>query len=378
MTFGIVVWIIGQMMINVGMVAGAAPGHRHPAAAGLLRRLGAGAVAGRPRHARRVRAPRAGGRPRARPAQAGPQQRRDGRPRRRSGPVARCSGPARRRWARPATPRRCSPRPTPCSASHPASRSPAWARASGSRPSSSPPPATRWSSCRSVPLPRRPNADLLRLPGRLRAAGARPLDVVDRIRPDVVVGFGGFVSVPAYLAARQRHVPLVVHEGNTLPGVANKLGARFTEHVATSFPDTPLPARDVRRAADPPDDLDPRPGGTPRRGARDASGCARTCPCCWSPAAPRAPRRINRAVLGAAPALADGRRPGAARRRALARGRGAGAPACRTSCSATSTGWTSPTPPPTRCCAASGSNTVTEVSGVGLPGGLRAAADRQR
>ncbi|HEX3221923.1 MAG TPA: UDP-N-acetylglucosamine--N-acetylmuramyl-(pentapeptide) pyrophosphoryl-undecaprenol N-acetylglucosamine transferase [Nocardioides sp.] len=93
----------------------------------------------------------------------------------------------------------------------------------------------------SVPLPRRPNADLARLPGRLRAARRAALDVVDRIRPDVVCGFGGFVSVPAYLAARKRHVPLVVHEGNTVPGVANKLGARFTDHVATSFPGTSLP-----------------------------------------------------------------------------------------------------------------------------------------
>jgi UDP-N-acetylglucosamine--N-acetylmuramyl-(pentapeptide) pyrophosphoryl-undecaprenol N-acetylglucosamine transferase len=93
----------------------------------------------------------------------------------------------------------------------------------------------------SVPLPRRPNADLARLPGRLRAARRAALEVIDRIRPDVVCGFGGFVSVPAYLAARRRHVPLVVHEGNTLPGIANRLGARFTEHVATSFPDTPLP-----------------------------------------------------------------------------------------------------------------------------------------
>jgi UDP-N-acetylglucosamine--N-acetylmuramyl-(pentapeptide) pyrophosphoryl-undecaprenol N-acetylglucosamine transferase len=93
----------------------------------------------------------------------------------------------------------------------------------------------------SVPLPRRPGADLLRVPGRLRAARSAALEVVDRIGPEVVVGFGGFVSVPAYLAARKRHLPLVVHEGNTLPGIANKLGARFTEHVATSFPDTPLP-----------------------------------------------------------------------------------------------------------------------------------------
>ncbi len=91
-----------------------------------------------------------------------------------------------------------------------------------------------------VPLPRRPNADLVRVPARLRGAVKGALDVVDRIRPDVVVGFGGYVSVPAYLAARRRHLPIVVHEGNALPGIANKLGARLTSHVATSFPETPL------------------------------------------------------------------------------------------------------------------------------------------
>ena len=92
-----------------------------------------------------------------------------------------------------------------------------------------------------VPLPRRPGADLLRVPTRLRAARAAALEVLDRVRPDVVVGFGGYVSVPAYLAARRRGVPLVVHEGNAIPGIANKLGARMTRHVATSFPDTDLP-----------------------------------------------------------------------------------------------------------------------------------------
>jgi UDP-N-acetylglucosamine--N-acetylmuramyl-(pentapeptide) pyrophosphoryl-undecaprenol N-acetylglucosamine transferase len=92
-----------------------------------------------------------------------------------------------------------------------------------------------------VPLPRRPNVDLLRTPGRLRSAMKAALEVIDRIQPDVVVGFGGYVSVPAYLAARRRRLPLVVHEGNALPGIANKLGARLTTHVATSFPDTDLP-----------------------------------------------------------------------------------------------------------------------------------------
>lgn len=91
-----------------------------------------------------------------------------------------------------------------------------------------------------VPLPRRVGADLVRVPGRLRRAVKETLAVLDLVRPDVVVGFGGYVSVPAYLAARRRGLPLVVHEGNALPGIANKVGAMLTRHVATSFPNTEL------------------------------------------------------------------------------------------------------------------------------------------
>jgi UDP-N-acetylglucosamine--N-acetylmuramyl-(pentapeptide) pyrophosphoryl-undecaprenol N-acetylglucosamine transferase len=92
-----------------------------------------------------------------------------------------------------------------------------------------------------VPLPRRPGKAMVMVPAKLRAAVKATGEVVDRVGPDVIVGFGGYVSVPAYLVARRRHVPLVVHEGNAVPGIANKLGARFTTHVATSFPDTDLP-----------------------------------------------------------------------------------------------------------------------------------------
>ena len=92
-----------------------------------------------------------------------------------------------------------------------------------------------------VPLPRRPGKAMVQVPSKLRAAVKATGEVIDRVRPDVIVGFGGYVSVPAYLIARKRHIPLVVHEGNAIPGIANKLGARFTEHVATSFPDTDLP-----------------------------------------------------------------------------------------------------------------------------------------
>jgi UDP-N-acetylglucosamine--N-acetylmuramyl-(pentapeptide) pyrophosphoryl-undecaprenol N-acetylglucosamine transferase len=92
-----------------------------------------------------------------------------------------------------------------------------------------------------VPLPRKPNADFFKVPARLRGAVKETLAIVDRIRPDVVVGYGGYVSMPVYLAARRRKLPLVVHEQNAVPGLANKVGARVATRVAVSFPDTPLP-----------------------------------------------------------------------------------------------------------------------------------------
>ena len=94
-----------------------------------------------------------------------------------------------------------------------------------------------------VPLPRRPSTALLSLPGRLRAAVVAADRAIAACGPggaDVVVGMGGYVAVPAYLAARRRGVPVVVHEQNARPGIANRLGARLTRHVATTFPGTPL------------------------------------------------------------------------------------------------------------------------------------------
>ena len=91
-----------------------------------------------------------------------------------------------------------------------------------------------------VPMPRRPNADFFKVPVRLRAAVRATHAVLDRVQPDVVVGYGGYVSMPAYLAARKRRLPLVIHEQNAVPGLANRAGARFAQRVAVSFPDTRL------------------------------------------------------------------------------------------------------------------------------------------
>ena len=53
---------------------------------------------------------------------------------------------------------------------------------------------------------------------------------------DLLIGFGGYVSAPAYLAARSLKISIVIHEANAKPGLANRLGALFTNHLAVAQP----------------------------------------------------------------------------------------------------------------------------------------------
>ena len=93
----------------------------------------------------------------------------------------------------------------------------------------------------AVWLPRSLTPDLLKLPWRLYRAIREAIMVVDDVRPGVVIGFGGYVSLPVYVAAGRRRVPIVMHEQNALPGLANRLMARRASAVLTTFPGTPLP-----------------------------------------------------------------------------------------------------------------------------------------
>jgi UDP-N-acetylglucosamine--N-acetylmuramyl-(pentapeptide) pyrophosphoryl-undecaprenol N-acetylglucosamine transferase len=92
----------------------------------------------------------------------------------------------------------------------------------------------------AVPLPRSVTPALLTVPGRLAGAVHATGKILDRVGADVLVGFGGYVATPAYLAAKRHNVPIVVHEANPHPGVANRLGARLTTHVFTGHPDARL------------------------------------------------------------------------------------------------------------------------------------------
>jgi UDP-N-acetylglucosamine--N-acetylmuramyl-(pentapeptide) pyrophosphoryl-undecaprenol N-acetylglucosamine transferase len=99
---------------------------------------------------------------------------------------------------------------------------------------------------RAVALPRRATLELLRVPARLVGAvrGARVLLRTQRVR--IVVSFGGYVGLPVALAARGR-LPLLLHEQNARPGVANRRTARSARYVAVSFPSSaerfPAPER---------------------------------------------------------------------------------------------------------------------------------------
>jgi UDP-N-acetylglucosamine--N-acetylmuramyl-(pentapeptide) pyrophosphoryl-undecaprenol N-acetylglucosamine transferase len=92
-----------------------------------------------------------------------------------------------------------------------------------------------------VPLPRRLNRALLQTPGKVGHAVRAARAVLDRVDADVVVGFGGYVALPAYLAAKRAGVPIVVHEANARPGVANRFAARLTRHVYVASASVRLP-----------------------------------------------------------------------------------------------------------------------------------------
>jgi UDP-N-acetylglucosamine--N-acetylmuramyl-(pentapeptide) pyrophosphoryl-undecaprenol N-acetylglucosamine transferase len=96
-----------------------------------------------------------------------------------------------------------------------------------------------------VPLPRKLNGDLVRLPVRVRRAVKETRAVLEKVDADVVVGFGGYVALPAYLAARRLRVPVVIHEANASAGWANKVGARSATRVLSAVPDPGLARAEV-------------------------------------------------------------------------------------------------------------------------------------
>ena len=144
----------------------------------------------------------------------------------------------------PATSSPRSPSRTPCAGRTRPWASRPWARSAASRPGSCRSAATSSALIPAVPLPRKPTPELITVPGRLRGTIKAAEQILERTKADCVVGFGGYVALPGYLAAKRLGVPIVVHEANARPGLANKIGSRYAAEVAVSTPDSKL--RDAR------------------------------------------------------------------------------------------------------------------------------------
>jgi UDP-N-acetylglucosamine--N-acetylmuramyl-(pentapeptide) pyrophosphoryl-undecaprenol N-acetylglucosamine transferase len=83
-----------------------------------------------------------------------------------------------------------------------------------------------------VRISRRPSVSWAKIPFDLLSAIHHSNKVIKNA--DVVIGFGGYVSAPAYIAAQISGVPIVIHEANAKPGWANRLGSVFTDHLAVA------------------------------------------------------------------------------------------------------------------------------------------------
>lgn len=75
-------------------------------------------------------------------------------------------------------------------------------------------------------------------PFRVCAGVLQALSIIRKIKPEVIFSKGGFVSVPVVLAAKMAKVPVVIHESDVTPGLANKLALPFSKHIFTVFEET--------------------------------------------------------------------------------------------------------------------------------------------
>ncbi len=62
--------------------------------------------------------------------------------------------------------------------------------------------------------------------------------ILDRFRPDVVVGVGGYASGPALLAAKGRRLPVIIHEQNARPGLTNRLLGKLADRICLTYPES--------------------------------------------------------------------------------------------------------------------------------------------
>jgi UDP-N-acetylglucosamine--N-acetylmuramyl-(pentapeptide) pyrophosphoryl-undecaprenol N-acetylglucosamine transferase len=75
----------------------------------------------------------------------------------------------------------------------------------------------------------------LKVLGKLMKSFSQSRTILSKFKPDVVIGVGGYASVPVLLASKTMRIPYLVHEQNAWPGLANRLLGRWAKRVCLSF-----------------------------------------------------------------------------------------------------------------------------------------------
>lgn len=75
-------------------------------------------------------------------------------------------------------------------------------------------------------------------PFRVLAGVMQAFRIIKKVKPQVIFSKGGFVSVPVVMAAKMASIPVVIHESDVTPGLANKIALPFASHIFTIFEET--------------------------------------------------------------------------------------------------------------------------------------------
>ena len=75
-------------------------------------------------------------------------------------------------------------------------------------------------------------------PFRVLKGYGQAVKLMKKLKPDIVFSKGGFVSVPVVLAAKQCHIPAIIHESDITPGLANKIAMKGAKKICCNFPET--------------------------------------------------------------------------------------------------------------------------------------------
>lgn len=75
-------------------------------------------------------------------------------------------------------------------------------------------------------------------PFKVLAGITQAFSIIKKVKPTVIFSKGGFVSVPVVIAAKLANIPVVVHESDVTPGLANKISLPFASHIFTVFKET--------------------------------------------------------------------------------------------------------------------------------------------